>query len=98
MNTNMLTTDDLTARLEVAKGRLQRAKATTVQLERALAEADRKRAAHQKIALGAALLRAAESNPDRLPGLRNLVLTHITRDVDWNALEGTPFAREVGNA
>ena len=55
-------------------------------------EFNRRLLAQQKIVLGAALLRAVEGDGVRhLPALRQLVLSHVTRETDRVALSGTVF-------
>lgn len=82
----------LQTKLATARERERRARATTARLSREIQSVDRKRAAHQKIALGAALLRAVEGDGARhVAGLRRLILPCITRDTDRAALAGTAF-------
>ncbi|WP_306712008.1 BAR domain-containing protein [Azospirillum isscasi] len=87
-----LTTTELEARISAAREREKRARNAAARLQRQLVTVDRKLAAQQKIVLGAALLRLAQASPERVDGLRRLVLPHVARPGDRACLAGTPFA------
>jgi hypothetical protein len=91
MGDEMLTTTELTARLEKARERERRARAATARLQRQMVVTDRRLAAQQKITLGAALLRAIEHEPRHTDALRRLLAPHIVRPTDQQCLRGTPF-------
>ena len=87
-----LTTTEIEARISRFREREKRARAAASRLEKQLVAVDRKLAAQQKIVLGAALLRLAQASPERVDGLRRLVLPYVVRPGDRAGLAGTPFA------
>jgi hypothetical protein len=87
----LLTNTEIQRRLEAARERVKRARATEARLRRQLTVTDRKLAAQIKITLGAALLRAVEAEPRHVEALRRLLAPHVTRPTDRQCLAGTPF-------
>lgn len=83
------------SRLEAAKAAAARASQRAARLASSYNADLRKLQATRKIALGAAVLRAVEADPSCLPTLRAVLLPHITRQADIDALYGTPFQDEV---
>ncbi|WP_022726956.1 hypothetical protein [Fodinicurvata sediminis] len=90
--TNTENTEELTKKLEVARERERKARARVSKLKREMNAMDRKRAAQQKITIGAALLRAAEAlSASQVEQLKKLIRPHITRKTDIECLRGTLF-------
>jgi len=92
MTDTLLTNTDLERQLEAARQKVRRARAVEARLKRELLVTDRRRAAQQKICLGAALLLAAEAHPQHVASLRRLLLPLVTRETDRQALRDTIFS------
>ena len=86
-----MTESELAQRLITVREKAKKARAEEARIKRELVKADRHRSASQKIALGAALMRAVEARPESLESVRRLVLPYITRETDRAALAGTAF-------
>lgn len=93
MTENLLTNTDLTEKLEAARERERKARARVSKLKREMNAMDRRRAAQQKITLGAALLRGAEGlSASQIDSLKRLLHPHIVRQTDRDCLRDTVFA------
>jgi len=92
MPDNLLTSiTELEARLNALQVRRRRAASEETRVRRQIVTSNRQLQAQIKFTLGAALLRAIESDPAALDGLRRLLGPHITRPTDIACLAATPF-------
>ncbi|WP_445682052.1 hypothetical protein [Radicibacter daui] len=88
---------ELSQRIETLRQRESQLRLRVAQTQQKLKDTDRKLSAQQKIALGAALLRALEAKPQTCEQMRRFLIPHITRQTDIDALKSTILFRDVGN-
>lgn len=88
---------ELSQRIETLRQRESQLRLRVAQTQQKLKDTDRKLSSQQKIALGAALLRALEERPQACEQMRRFLVPFITRQTDIDALKTTILFQEASN-